>query len=128
MTHKFHAFIETDYTVTNSSSEHKWISDEPIALGGEDKGPNPQELFLSSIASCKLITMKMYANRKGYKIDKIEIQLTVLTSTEGTIIQEDVKIHSHIPEDQKKRMQEIGKRCPIAKMISKPIAINSIND
>src|SRR5215510_5084139 len=65
-------FIETKkYQCTIECRNGKFIADEPPAIGGEDAGPDPYTLLLSSLASCKLITLRMYIDRKGWQIDRI---------------------------------------------------------
>ncbi|RLE78931.1 MAG: hypothetical protein DRJ52_09485 [Thermoprotei archaeon] len=63
---KYVTFIET-------CSGHKLIVDEPIKCGGEGRGPNPIELFLASIASCFIISVKMHAARLKIPIDHIDV-------------------------------------------------------
>src|SRR4030095_1893589 len=49
----------------------KFIADEPVMSGGKDSGPDPYALLLSSLASCALITMRMYIDRKGWDISEV---------------------------------------------------------
>ena len=68
--------LENKYKVIlKSSTGHTIIVDEPSELGGEGIGPNPIELFLASIAACTAITLKLHADRKRVKIDKIEVKV-----------------------------------------------------
>ena len=55
--------------------EHQLTADEPEDHGGEDMGPSPQELLAASLASCTAITMEMYAKRKGWNVDGLEVEL-----------------------------------------------------
>ncbi len=127
MSNKITSTLSIDYLVKNSSVNHTWISDEPEGLGGKDTGPNPVDLFLSSLASCKLITMKMYANRKKFKVEKITIEITLLQNTENDIIQELIHIQGELSDDEKNRMIEISKKCPVSKMLQNPIEIITLN-
>src|SRR5260221_10578278 len=52
---------------------HRLLADEARDVGGEDEGPNPQELLAASLASCTAITMEMYAKRKGWDIGPVEV-------------------------------------------------------
>ena len=49
------------------------IADEPTHLGGDDRGPTPTELLLASLGSCKAITIQMYAERKGWPVDRVYV-------------------------------------------------------
>jgi putative redox protein len=55
---------EESYTTTISYDDLEILADEPIELGGQNKGLAPSQLLLSSVGACKAITMRMYANRK----------------------------------------------------------------
>ena len=55
--------------------DHQLTVDEPIELGGDDTGPDPQELLAVSLASCTAITMEMYAARKGWDIGHVEVDV-----------------------------------------------------
>ncbi|PWT72247.1 MAG: hypothetical protein C5B59_16210 [Bacteroidetes bacterium] len=99
----------------------KFISDEPPSLGGEDAGPDPYTLLLSSLASCKLITLRMYIDRKGWEVDKIAISANLYQEAKDelttTIIDCDILFLSPVNEEQKLKLMEIAKNCPISKVI-----------
>ena len=99
----------------------KFIADEPASVGGEDIGPDPYSLLLSSLASCKLITLRMYIDRKGWEIDNIAIRVNLYQETKGglttTIIDCDILFISPVNEEQKMRLLEIAKNCPISKIL-----------
>ncbi|MDX2362854.1 MAG: OsmC family protein [Crocinitomicaceae bacterium] len=117
------ASINKDYCVKNTSRDHTWISDEPISIGGTNNGPKPTELLLSSLASCKLITLQMYAQRKGWTVEKADIQLTIVGKEEKLIVEKSVQIEGDLTDDQIKRLIDISGRCPVAKMLSNSIEI-----
>ena len=66
-----HGKLEHDLQVR----DHRLKSDEAQGAGGEDKGPNPQELLAASLASCSAITMEMYAERKGWDIGDVVVEV-----------------------------------------------------
>jgi putative redox protein len=58
------------------TGKHSLLSDEPVEFGGTDAGPTPYDLLLASLAACKAITMRMYASRKGWPLEGVEIQMS----------------------------------------------------
>ena len=109
------------YQCTIEWRNGKFIADEPPSIGGEDSGPDPYTLVLSSLASCKLITLRMYIDRKGWEIDKIAISVNLYQETKGelttTIIDCDILFLSPVSEEQKMRLLEIAKNCPVSKIL-----------
>jgi len=121
------ASINENYQVINVSENHSWKSDEPIELGGRNVGPTPIQLLLSALASCKLITMRMYAERKEWITGQINIHLSIEQLADKTVIHKEITFSSPVSDEQKKRLSEISNRCPVAKMITHPIEFK-LND
>jgi len=109
------------YLCTIEWRNGKFISDEPPSIGGEDTGPDPYTLVLSSLASCKLITLRMYIDRKGWEIDQIAISVNLYQETKNelttTIIDCDILFLSPVSDEQKLRLLEIAKSCPVSKIL-----------
>jgi putative redox protein len=94
---------------------HHVVADEPRANGGGDIGPSPQELLAASLASCTAITMEMYANRKGWNVDDVEVDVTYEPSQRGspTRFAMEVRLPKELPEDQRERLMQIAAKCPV---------------
>lgn len=118
--------LKQGYTVVNESRGHRWISDEPLDVDGLDLGPKPTELLLSSLVSCKLITLQMYAARKGWNVDGIKIHLEIVGKEEKTVVEKHIEFATELTDDQKKRLTEISGRCPVVKMLSDSIEFKLI--
>lgn len=98
----------------------KWAIDEPADVGGNDTAPTPTELLYGSLAGCVAITIRLYAERKGW--DTGEINVDVYTVNNGT---KDLEIHKKIEfgnkdltEEQLKRLYIIAEKCPVSKLLS----------
>ncbi len=117
------------YTTEIRAGKHTIISDEPIELGGKDKGPNPNELFLASLGSCTAITLRMYADRKEWLVESIQVDLKMdIVKNEGTqtsYIKKHITIKGDISEEQKQRMLKIADSCPLHRIMTNPIVISS---
>lgn len=120
---------EESYTTQIQYGDLSLIADEPEELGGQNKGFAPTQLLLSSIGACKAITMRMYANRKEWKVNKIEVKISSEVQKseqqQTTFIKCNVFIDGELDADQKKRIYTIGEKCPVQKMLQNPIVVES---
>lgn len=109
--------------------QHEIIVDEPAEVGGANLGPKPITLLLSSLGTCKAITMRMYADQKQWPLDGIEIKLSseVVKSNlqQTTFIRCTIKLLGDLDEAQRERIYKISDKCPIHKILSNPIVIES---
>jgi putative redox protein len=123
-----HAGITTKkYQCTIEWRNGKFIADEPQSVGGEDSGPDPYTLLLSSLSSCKLITLRMYIDRKGWEIDQIAISSNLYHETKDgsltTVIDCDILFLSPVSAEQKTKLLEIAKKCPISKIVQGEVKV-----
>jgi putative redox protein len=95
--------------------DHEDIVDEPLAAGGHDAGPNPQELLAVSLASCTAITMEMYAARKGWDIGHVEVDVEYSPAERGcpTKFELVMRLPDDLPEEQVERLRVIAAKCPV---------------
>jgi len=96
-------------------NQHRVVADEPEDTGGGNEGPNPQELLAASLASCSAITMEMYANRKGWDIGEVVVDVDYEPAQRGspTKFQMTVKLPKELPEEQRQRLMQIVAKCPV---------------
>jgi putative redox protein len=94
---------------------HEVTADEAADVGGEDEGPNPQELLAASLASCTAITMEMYAHRKGWDVGDVEVQVDYEPAQRGspTRFEMVVRMPKELPEEQRLRLMQIAAKCPV---------------
>lgn len=121
--------INEKYYCTSVARGHTVFCDEPLSHGGTDKAQTPNELLLSALGSCTAITMKMYAERKGWTFSSLHITLTSSTETtpEGkvTTIQRTILCEGNFGEKEKERLLHIAKQCPVAKILEGTVHIHS---
>lgn len=117
------------YQCTIEWRNGKFIVDEPPETGGKDTGPDPYTLLLSSLASCKLVTLRMYIDRKGWNIPQIAINANMYQEKKdekfNTIIDCDILFISTVTDEQKLRLLEIAKNCPVSKLLEGDIKVRS---
>lgn len=115
--------IMYDYKVINTTDNHTWFSDEPLELGGQDEGPKPTELFLSSLASCILITLRVYAQRRNWDVGEIHVDLIMNQLEDGVEIVKSIEFSGDLEDEQKIKLLAVSDRCPVAKILLNPIHI-----
>ena len=95
--------------------EHQLTIDEPASAGGDDTGPDPQELLAVSLASCTAITMEMYAARKGWDIGHVEVDVEYCPAERGcpTRFQLVTRLPDDLPEEQVEKLRVIAAKCPV---------------
>jgi putative redox protein len=102
---------------------HNFLCDEPLDNGGKDLAPSPGDFLRTSLASCTAITLRMYANRKNFPIDSIEVKVATESKDGKTIFHRKVIINGTIDDAQRKRMMQIANACPVHKVLVNPIEI-----
>jgi putative redox protein len=102
---------------------HSFLSDEPIDNGGKDLAPSPADFLRTSLASCTAITLRMYANRKKFEIENIEVKVGLERLEGKTIFHRKIILTGSVDEAQRKRMLQIADACPVHKILENPIEI-----
>jgi putative redox protein len=95
--------------------KHRLTADEPEDEGGDDMGPSPQELLAASLASCTAITIEMYANRKGWDVGDLEVEVDYEFGEGEVPTRYDVvlKLPEDLSGEQVERLRVIAGKCPV---------------
>ena len=104
--------------------KHRMTADEPEDMGGEDLGPSPQELLAASLASCTAITIEMYAKRKGWNVDGLEVDCDYTPAERGAVTRFELvmRMPAHLSDDQVERLQIIAAKCPVHRTLEGEVA------
>jgi putative redox protein len=117
------------YTTRIMARDQEWLADEPTADGGQGQGPRPHELLLSALASCTAITLRMYADRKQWNVGPIGITVSIERTQSGaqidTRIHMDIELDPAVPEEQRQRLAQIARSCPVHRTLENPIHLSS---
>ena len=95
--------------------QHRLNCDEPLDQGGDDAAPSPQELLAASLASCTAVTMEMYADRKGWELNGVEVECEYTPADRGcpTKFQVTLRLPSDLTDEQVQRLKVIATKCPV---------------
>ncbi len=125
------------YSTEILANGHSLIADEPRSVGGTNQGPTPYELLAGGLGACTAITLRMYADRKGWPLEEVEVRLAhskvhardceCETEAEGKIdlIEREIELTGGLDDSQKKRLTEIANRCPVHRTLEGDIVIKS---
>jgi putative redox protein len=120
------ATIEKDVYLTRLEARtHKLQADEPLDVGGKDLGPRPGDFVRMALASCTAITLRMYANRKNMDVQQVRVRVSNGPFEGKTTYVTEIEILGNLSAEQKARMLQIAKLCPVHKTLTNPIEINT---
>jgi putative redox protein len=99
------------------SGGHALTADEPAARGGTNTGPTPYGLLLAALGACTSITLRMYAEGKGWDFGRIHVALRHEKTAEGDHIERTLTFSAPLTEEQRARIAEIAEKTPVTKTI-----------
>jgi putative redox protein len=109
----------TGYAQAIHAGSHRLTADEPRSNGGTDTGPAPYALLLSALGACTSITLRMYADRKGWPLGAIEVRLRMLKSKDGRdLIERVIQFGAPLSDEQRARLGEIAGKTPVTRTLS----------
>lgn len=114
---------EGKFVQTINIGKHTLIGDEPEDVDGTDLGPSPHEYLLAALGTCTSMTMKMYAERKGWPLERCEVTVTMGKEGDTTVFQRKIVLVGALDDEQRRRILEIARKCPVHRTLSGPIAI-----
>jgi putative redox protein len=114
------------YRVELRAGSHQLVADEPAAGGGTDAGPSPFGLLSSGLAACTAMTLRMYADRKGWTVDAIEVDVRYDVDDDGKgSIARTITFPAATPAEQRDRLADIAERTPVTLAIRNGVPITT---
>jgi putative redox protein len=145
-THEAAASSEGTVTVTESGSgtytqqitagHHALVADEPGPIG-DDAGPTPYDLLLAALGACTSMTVRMYADHKGWPLDRVQVTLrhsrihakdcADCETRVGWVdhIDRDIELSGDLDDSQRQRLLQIAERCPVHRTLTSEVRISS---
>lgn len=116
---------------------HRLVADEPVQAGGGDAGPNPYELLLMSLGACTAMTLRLYARRKQWPLERVAVRLgharihaedcADCETKIGFIdrIEREIDLKGPLDAEQRRRLMEIADRCPVHRTLTSEVNVQS---
>lgn len=118
----------TPYETHLSTSSQVIVVDEPADVGGQDRGMRPGELLAGSLAACTVITLRMYADRKGWPLDSAVVHVDYSRDDQANRSRFTMRLilNGSLNREQRDRLLEMADRCPIHRTLQNPIDFETI--
>ncbi|MDC0742203.1 OsmC family protein [Polyangium mundeleinium] len=104
---------------------HELTGDELPEVGGDDRGPDPFELVLAGLGTCTSMTIKVYADRKAWPLASVEVEVSGEKRDGSFLAKRSIRLVGDLTDEQRTRLLDIANKCPVHKMLTGKIEIES---
>lgn len=106
-----------------TARQHTFFADVPQSKGGGDTAPTPHEYMLGALGACTSMTMQMYANRKGWDLQRVNVTISETAETPAgqarpqPVLLKDIQVRGNLEANQVQMLQSIAERCPVNRFL-----------
>ena len=105
--------------------KHQLTADEPVTNGGADSGPTPYQMLVSALGACTAITLKMYAQRKGWDLGALSVKLKLFRDGEVERVERVLFASPDLTAEQRERLLQIAGKTPVTKTLLRSLRIDT---
>jgi len=115
-----------NYTVSLIAGHHSLLADEGTAAGGQDAGATPHELLCAALAACTAITLRVYAQRKGWPLRAVHVDVLLQIEGKTHTMTRRLRLTGELDAAQRARLADIAERTPVTLTLKQGIAITTL--
>jgi putative redox protein len=109
---------ESTFAVDITVSGHHLKGDEPVDAGGENRGPSPYDMLTAALGECTAMTVRWYAQKQGWPLDKVEVTLTHHKENKQDIFTKSITLHGDkLTEEQREKLINVAAKCPVQRTL-----------
>ena len=124
------------FVQTVTTAQHLFVADEPLPRG-TDEGPNPYELLLAALGTCTSMTLRIYANRKKWPLEHVEVELSHArshpndcetcdeTTAQLEHIDRTITLTGNLTDDQRAALLVIADKCPVHRTLHAGLVVST---
>ena len=117
---------DANWTTVLDVGGHALRADEPVALGGADTGPAPDEFVLAALAACTSITLRMYAARKQWPLEGVDVTVDyAVRERDRNELARRIVLHGPLDDTQRQRLLQVADACPVHRLLTGAVAIRT---
>ena len=125
------------YRTTVEARTHVYDLDEPVDVGGTDAGPTPYEALLGALGACTVMTLRMYADRKGWPLERAKVRMRTARAHEPDCevceaeevgphdLERVIELEGPLTDEQRRRLLQVADRCPVKQTLERGIKVHS---
>ena len=115
---------ESAFAVFMEVSGHHLVGDEPVSAGGANLGPSPYDLLLAALGECTAMTVRWYAKRMNWPLDKVEVRMghtkreVVGAGSKIDVFTKDILLHGpDLTQEQRDKLLDVAGKCPVQRSL-----------